>query len=137
MGRCERVDRPRDMGECEVEGSPRDQLESRELVASCRAGARKQVHYMLDPGKAEKRGLHFSGLWEKLYGGRSDDAQCSFAADEELVQILAGIVLAQAPEPVPNSAVGQNHLEPQCQLAGIAVAQYRDATGIGRQIAAD
>src|SRR5260370_526503 len=58
-------------------------------------------------------------------------------AEEYLFHIVAGIVLAQAAKAVPTPAVGQHHLEAQCQLAGFAVAQDRDAAGVGRQIAAD
>src|SRR6202011_5219976 len=70
-------------------------------------------------------------------GRGSNDPERALAADEELLQIVAGIVLAQAAQPVPDPPVREHDLEAQSQLARIAVAQYRDAAGIGRQIAAD
>jgi len=88
---------------------------------------------LLSPRKA----VSTSRLGKELHRRGSDDAEGALAADEELLQIVAGIVLAQAAKAVPNPSVGQHHLEAQCQLAGFAVAQDRDAAGVGRQIAAD
>ncbi len=73
----------------------------------------------------------------KLDRRGGDDAEGALAADEELLQVVAGVVLAQPPQPVPDAAIGQHDLEAQGQLAGIAVAQYRNPAGVGREIAAD
>ena len=77
------------------------------------------------------------GFGKQLDRRRGDDAERALAADEQLLQIVAGVVLAQAPEPVPDAPVGQHHLDSQGEFAGIAVAQHRDAAGIGRNVAAD
>ena len=61
----------------------------------------------------------------------------ALGADEELLQVVAGVVLAQRPQPVPHPAVGQHHLEPEHQVAHHAVAQHRRAAGVGREVAAD
>jgi len=54
-----------------------------------------------------------------------------------LLQIVAGVVLAQTAQPIPDAPVGQDHLDSEHQFAGIAITQHGDAAGIGRQIAAD
>ncbi len=46
-------------------------------------------------------------------------------ADEELLQVVAGVVLAQAAQPVPDAAVGEHHFEPEHEVARIAIAQHR------------
>ena len=103
---------------------------------AARASAKRLIA-SLDPAEAEKRRLDLARLGEELDRRGGDDAERALAADKELLQIVAGVVLAQPPQPVPDPPVGQYDLEAQGQLAGIAVAQYRDAAGVGRQIAAD
>ena len=98
---------------------------------------REKSHHVLDPGEPEKRGLDLARFGEELQGGGGDDPERAFAADKELLQIVAGVVLAQAAQPVPDPPVRQHDFQAQGQLARISVAQYRDAAGIGRQIAAD
>ena len=66
-----------------------------------------------------------------------DDAERAFAADEEVAQVVAGVVLAQAREAVPYLALRRDHLEPQAQLARVAVAQHLRAAGVGGEVAAD
>ena len=97
----------------------------------------EERHHVFDPGEPEKGGLDFARFREELQGRGGNDPERAFAADKELLQIVAGVVLAQPAQTVPDPPVGQHDLEPQRQLAGIAVAQHRDAAGIGRQIAAD
>jgi hypothetical protein len=125
------------MGESQIEGCARDQLERRQLVGDGGAGAPEEAHHVLDPAEPEESGFDFARRGKELHRRGSDDAEGALAADEELLQIVAGIVLAQAAKAVPNPSVGQHHLEAQCQLAGIAVAHGRDAAGAGRQIVAD
>ena len=57
--------------------------------------------------------------------------------DEQLAQAIAGVVLAQPAQPVPDLAVRQHDLQPQHQVARIAVAHGVVAAGVGRQHAAD
>ncbi len=97
----------------------------------------EERHDILDLGEPEKRGLDFARFRKELQGRGGDDPERAFAANKKLLQIVAGIVLAQAAQPVPDPPVREHDLEAQGQLARIAVAQYRDAAGIGRQIAAD
>ena len=135
--RGQRVDRAGNVGQRQIEAGARDQLERGQLVGGGGAGTGEERHRILDPAERQKRGLDLARLRKELDGRRGDDAERALAADEELLQIVAGIVLAQAREPVPDPPVGQHHLDPQGQFAGIAVAQDGDAAGIGREIAAD
>jgi hypothetical protein len=133
-----RADRScRGHGSGEVETSARDQFEGRQLVGGGGARFGEESHRVLDLSEAEKRRLDFARLGEELDRGGGDDAKGALAADEKLLKVVAGVVLAKTPQPVPDLSVGQYDLETQGQLAGIAIAQHRDAAGIGRQIAAD
>src|SRR6266705_2221756 len=77
------------------------------------------------------------GQGKELQDRRRDHAERSFGTDEELLQVIAGVVLAQAAQALPHLPGGQHDLESQREFAGIAVAQYRGAARVGGKIAAD
>ena len=68
---------------------------------------------------------------------RGHDAQRALRADEELLEVVAGVVLAQAAQAAVDAAVREHRFDAQRQLARVAVAQHRRAPGVGRKIAAD
>ena len=78
-----------------------------------------------------------SGLRIELERCGRDDAERALAADEEVAQVVAGVVLAQAGQPVPDLAARRHDFEAEAEIAGVAVAQHLRAAGIGRQVAAD
>ncbi len=61
----------------------------------------------------------------------------ALGADEQVFQVVAGVVLAQAAQAVPQAAVGQYDLQAEAEFARIAIAQHLHSTGIGGEIAAD
>ncbi len=135
--RRQRIDDPADMLQRHVDAEARDQLEGGELIAARLARAREQLHRVFDARQAEERGLDGFRQREKAQGRGGDDAERAFAADEELLHVVAGIVLAQRAQAVPHAAIGQHDFEAEHQRARIAVAQHLDTAGIGRDIAAD
>ena len=66
-----------------------------------------------------------------------DDAERAFGAHEQVLEVVAGIVLLERAQAVPDVAVGQHDLEAHHEVARVAVAQHLHAAGIGREIAAD
>ena len=76
-------------------------------------------------------------LGEHPHPRLGDHAERALGADEQLGQVVAGVVLAEPAQPVPDAAVGQHDLEAEHQLAGHAVAQHRGAAGVGGEVAAD
>ena len=64
-------------------------------------------------------------------------AERAFAADQQVAQVVAGVVLAQRREAVPDLALGGHDLEAEAQLARVAVAQHLRAAGVGGEVAAD
>ena len=73
----------------------------------------------------------------QLHGRRGDDAQRAFAANEQVAQVVAGVVLAQAAQAVPDLALRRHHLQTQAQFARIAVAQHLGAASVATQVAAN
>ncbi|MDT4853763.1 hypothetical protein FQZ97_880410 [compost metagenome] len=73
----------------------------------------------------------------QLHGRGGDDAQRAFAADEEVAQVVAGVVLAQAARAFPDLALRRDHFQAQAQVARVAVAHDLRAARVGRQVAAD
>ena len=88
-------------------------------------------------GRRHERGRDLARPRKQAQHRRGDDAERSFRAHEQVLQRIAGIVLAQPSQAVPDLAVRQHRFEPQHQVAHVAVAQHRDAAGIGRDVAAD
>src|SRR5665213_2693548 len=103
----------------------------------CLLASGDQRHDVLDALQADEGGLDLLGPWEQLERRGGDDAERTFAADEEVLQIVARVVLAQAAQPVPGPAIGQHRLDAERQLPHVAIAQDVDAAGIGREVAAD
>ena len=121
----------------DVDARRRQCLERGEPGAKCVLRAFEQLHRMMQRGYGGPRGHLRRRQREQLHRRRGDDAQRTFSANEKITQIVASVVLAQAAQAVPDLAIGGHHFEPETELARIAVAQHRHATGIGRQIAAN
>ena len=95
------------------------------------------AHRRLEVGQADQRaGARARARHEPQRGG-GHDAEGALGADEELLEVRPGVVLAQGAQPVPEAAVGEHDLEPEHLVAHHAVAQHVDAPGIGGDDAAD
>ena len=77
------------------------------------------------------------GLGNSFSASRGDDAERAFGADEEIAQVVAGIVFFQLRQAVENTPVGQHHFQPERHLARHAIGERGGAAGIGGEIAAD
>jgi hypothetical protein len=58
-------------------------------------------------------------------------------AEIEIAQVVAGVVLLERPQAVPDVPRRRHHLEAEHELAGVAVVQHVHAAGVGREVAAD
>ena len=115
----------------------RHDLESLDRTGIMRLETGEQVERGLRRGDGAQRHGGFTRPWRQLEHRGGDDAKRALRADEELTQAIAGVVLAQPAQPVPDRAVGQHHLQPEHQVARVAVAHRVVATGVGGQHAAD
>ncbi|KPX73602.1 Uncharacterized protein ALO35_00684 [Pseudomonas amygdali pv. lachrymans] len=114
-----------------------EQLESRQPSAKAGAGVRQKGNRIGQGVKRQKGNCLSLGQRKKLQRRSGDDTQRAFAANEQIPQVITGIVLAQTTQAIPYFALGGNHLKPQRQLAHVAVAQHRIASCVGAQVAPD
>ena len=112
-------------------------LERRQCRSANGAGGLQQVQRCGQCGHSKQGGR--LGAWQRvgLQAGCSDDAKRALGADEKVAQVVAGVVLAQAAQPVPDFAVWQHDFESKAKLARVAVAQDLHTTGVGAEVAAD
>ena len=113
------------------------QLESGDPVAHRlpqivqQADGRRDVRHCHERGDAGLRRRK-----ELQHRGR-DDAQRALGADEELLEIVPGIVLAQSAQPVPDAAIGEDHFDAQNELPRVAETKHRGAARVRGKIAAN
>ena len=88
-------------------------------------------------GDADERGLDRARARHEPQHRRGDDAQRAFGADEQVFQIVAGVVLLELVEVVEHASVGEHHFEAERVRARNAIGKRRGAAGIGGKIAAD
>ena len=120
-----------------LERHVRHQLEGSHALAAVFAQASEQGHR--SGRRRHRQPCRELGLWarkELEHGGRHQP-QRTLGADEQMLEVVASIVLAQAAQAVPDAAVGQHNLQTEHQIAHIAVAQHLHAAGVGGDVAAD
>ncbi len=123
--------------EHQVQRRARDQLERRDGAARQPLGFAQQAHGRVRRRHRDEGYRARARLRHQLEHRGGDDAQRSFGADEQVFQVVAGVVLAQAPQRRVDAPIGQHRLDAEHQVPHIAVAQHRGTAGIGRQIAPD
>ena len=137
MSAGEGVARPGEMAKHIVEAEPRQELEAGEAMPGDAAGdlqERQRIARALQPDEGDALPTRFR---EEFEDRRGDDAERPLGADEKVLEVVVGVVLAERPEAVPYLAGSEHHLDAEHQLARIAISEDRRAAGIGREIAAD
>ena len=76
---------------------------------------REQPHGRVDIRNGHQRRRACARRREELQHGGRDDAERSFGADEQVLEVVAGVVLAQAAQSVPDATVGQHDFQPHAQ----------------------
>ncbi len=133
----ERIARTRRMAGDNLKAKTGDDLEGGEPIARALPQAGEERNDLRRSSRAHKgRGARLRQR-EELQHGFRDDAECALRADEEVLQVIARIVLAQGRKPVPDRAIGQHHFQAEHEIARVAIAQNRRATGIRRDVPAD
>ncbi len=137
MRRFQRIAHAVDMLGGELDAEPRHQFEAGQRRAAEACGQVEKRERIFDRVEAREGDLMAERLREKLQHRAGDDAERAFGADEEVAQVVAGIVLLQPAQPVPDLARRQHDFEAEAELAHVAIGKHRRAAGIGREIAAD
>ena len=73
-------------------------------------GLRQQRQRLLGRFQLHQRYYLASRLRVELQHGCRDDAQRTLGADEQVTQVIAGIVLAQPVQAMPDLSVSHHHL---------------------------
>ena len=123
--------------EHEIEREAAHELERREASVPARLRPGGTARATRDVRQRRQRDRRLGRPRKQLQRRRSDDAERAFRADEQIAQVVAGVVLLQGAQPSHTRPVGGHHLEPERQRARVAVGQHADAAGVGRQHAAD
>ena len=114
-----------------------DQFEAGDRAAGARLRQMQELERRRGRGHADKGGLHRARTRKQLEHRRGDDAERAFSADEDVPQVVAGVVLFQLLQQRQDAPIGQHHFQPEHQVARDAVSQRAGAAGIGREVAAD
>src|SRR5581483_10255185 len=114
-----------------------DEFERRHGIARERAGAIEKLRYRGEFAERAQRRGGFARPWKQLEHGGRDDAERAFRADKQLAQRIAGVVLAQRAQAIPDAPIRQHDFKSEREVTRIAVAQDIDAPGIGGEVAAD
>ncbi len=127
----------RSVAKKDLDAEARHDLEGREAVSSPLAEPCKKRDDLGRPRSThEGSGAGFRP-GEELQHGACDNAERAFRTDEEMLQVIASIVLPQPGKAVPDRAIGQHHLEPEHEITRVAITQNRRAAGIGRDVPAN
>ncbi|MNN16188.1 hypothetical protein D3C81_1293180 [compost metagenome] len=125
------------MGQHQFQTVAGKELESLKPGAATGEQQREQLQRLL--GRRHRGQHHGAGIGarQQAQRGSRDHAQRAFRANQQLLEVVAGVVLAQRAQAVEDLAIGQHRLHAQHQLARHAVAHHVHAAGVGGEVAAD
>ncbi len=125
------------MAEYELETDARHDLERGERRPGLLQSAGEEGGRGLERAQARHAGDPLDRLGEKPQHRGGDDAERSLRADDEVLEIITRIVLAQRLQAVPHAPVGEHDFKPKGEIARAAVSEHGHAAGIGGEHAAD
>ena len=121
----------------EFECDARNELEARDAAAGALVGEIEQRERCVRGGQADEGGLDRARAREQAQHRSGDDAERAFSADEDVAQVVAGVVLLELAQIVEHASVGEHDFESHHQFARDAIGERAGAAGIGREVAAD
>ena len=125
------------VAEREIDGDARHQLERRQRAIGRLLDEGEEVEGVLRRRHRHERGLDRARTRKEFEHRRRDDAERALGADEQVAQVVAGVVLLELVEDVHHPAVGEHDFEPEHQVTGDPVGKGASAARIGGQDAAD
>ena len=123
--------------QAEIDRDIGQQFEAGEAAGRLVLRDREQLERLRRRLQADIAGFHRARLRKQFQRRRGDDAERPFGADEEIAQVVAGVVFFQLRQPVQHPPVGEHDFQPERHLARHAIGQRCRAAGIGGEIAAD
>jgi hypothetical protein len=118
----------------ELDRDARDELERAHAIAAGAAQCRQQLDRRggIAHGSERRRPRTQRGI--ELHAGGRDHAERAFRAEEQGLDVVAGIVLAQTGEGFEHATVGQHHFESEHELARHAVPDHVETARVRREI---
>ena len=121
----------------EVKAHAVHQLERADAFAQLVAGQRQKAQRGLGRGHHDHCRARVGRLREEFQRRGGDHAQRAFGSDEQVFQIVPGVVFSEPRQPVPDLAIGQHGLQPQTQIARIAITKHARAACVGGEVTAN
>ena len=112
-------------------------FESRQSVSDHRSSHLQQGDGRAQTWNGGKRNDLCCGKREQLQSCRCDDPQCAFAPNEKVTKVIAGVVLAQTAQSIPELPAGGGHFNAKAEVSCIPVPQDLHTPCICCQVAAD
>ena len=125
------------MLEHHLDAHPQHQFEARHAAGGALGGEAEQLERRLRRRHPDERDFDRARTRHQPQHRGGDDAERAFRADEQVLEVVAGVVLLELVEVVEHAAVGEHHLDAERVRARDAVGERGGAAGIGREIAAD
>ena len=94
-----------------------------------RLGPVKERQRGVGRSKTDECGAEAARLGEKLQGRSGHNAEGALGANEQVLQIVAGVVFSQCPEPVPDLARCQHDFQSEDQVGYGRLVETRVAAG--------
>ena len=125
------------MTNAEIHRDTGQQFKTGQRARSLVLGYREQLQRCRGRFHADKRCFHSVRLRKQFQGRRGDDTERTLGADEEVAEIVTGVVFLELRERIQNAAVGEHHFQPKRHLARHPIGERGGAAGVGGEIAAD
>ena len=121
----------------EVEARAVHELERVEHVAEARSGVAEHGDARGEIGRGDERDVDARGEARGEERHLGHHAEGALRADEELLEVVSGVILAQDAEEVEDGAVGEHRLDAEDAAVEGSVAEEAEAAGVGGDVAAD
>ena len=121
----------------EVHADARHELEGLDVRARHLLRHGQEARRLVRIGQADDGGRARAGLGIELHDGGGDDAERAFRAHEEVLEVVARIVLLELRQGRHDAPVGEHHFKARHEIARIAIGDDLRAARIGGEIAAD
>jgi len=97
----------------------------------------ERAHGVAHGGKSDRQAGAIGRERQQLEGRLGDDAEKSFGADEEPVEVEAGFVFVSSATEADDGAIGEDDFEAEDVIACDAVFEAARAAGVGDDVAAN
>ena len=114
-----------------------DELERRQFAEELLLQLESELHHRSRGTAGNNEGDKLSRQRKKLERSGGDHPERTFRSDEQILEVVTAVVLAQRAKQVERVPICEDDFEAKHQIAHVSIAQHGGAAGVGRQVAAD